>query len=82
MRFFLLAPYDFGASFKIIKMGGKISTNFPFNHLTGTKCVQLTGLKIHLISSRICMCMSVIFVVIIAGKAVKGERHFEHDSHW
>ena len=31
MRFFLLAPYDFGASFKIIKMWGKISGEFPFN---------------------------------------------------
>jgi len=33
MRFFLLAPYDFGASFKIIKMGGKISGEFPFKNL-------------------------------------------------
>ena len=33
MRFFLLAPYDFGASSKIIKMGGKISGEFPFNFL-------------------------------------------------
>ena len=34
MRFFLLAPYDFGASFKIIKMGGKISSDFPFKKIS------------------------------------------------
>ena len=31
MRFFLLAPYDFGASSKIIKNGVIFSVKYPFN---------------------------------------------------
>ena len=30
MRFFLLKPYDFGASGKNIKTGGEIPSDFPF----------------------------------------------------
>ena len=37
MRFFLLDPYDFGASPKIIKMGGKISGEFPFKNRSEIK---------------------------------------------
>ena len=43
MRFFLLAPYDFGASSKIIKMGGKISGEFPFNKQARWKGPTLDG---------------------------------------
>ena len=36
MRFFLLKPYDFGASGKNIKTGGKISSDFPFKNMGGS----------------------------------------------
>ena len=44
MRFFLFAPYDFGASLKIIKNGVIFSPQFPFNadkcHLLMAGCTE------------------------------------------